>query len=43
MKKKRFGNCETCKWRTGTRCNKNKEYINLADWCASWSKVKEGK
>lgn len=28
--------CQTCKWRTGTRCRKIKEYIGMGDWCSAY-------
>jgi hypothetical protein len=43
MKKKLVGSCLNCKWREGTRCNKSKEYIDLADWCARYSEKKDKK
>jgi len=30
--------CQTCKHRTGTRCDKNVIYIGLQDWCYNYKK-----
>ncbi len=33
--------CVNCRWRTGTRCNKLEEYIDIQDWCGHFSKEEE--
>lgn len=35
--------CENCKFRVGTRCDKNESYISLNEWCSAYSKNKKEK
>ncbi len=34
--------CASCKWRTGSRCKKNKEYVSMGDWCFAYSRKTGG-
>ena len=31
--------CATCRFRTGSRCNKNHEYIEHDGWCSAYKKL----
>ena len=33
--------CASCRYRTGTKCKKNKEYISLDDWCGFFKAEKK--
>jgi hypothetical protein len=35
--------CQTCKYRTGTRCNQLEEYTDDEDWCSAYKQKKETK
>jgi hypothetical protein len=35
-----YESCQTCKYRTGTRCNKIEEYIDDEDWCGDYKSTK---
>jgi len=41
MKKKEPESCLTCKFRDGSRCRKNKEYVNDNDWCLAYKRKKD--
>ena len=33
--------CQTCEYRTGTRCNQLEEYTDDEDWCSAYKQKKE--
>ncbi|WP_333664736.1 hypothetical protein [Desulfobacter postgatei] len=35
--------CESCRYRTGSRCKKINEYISLQDWCGFFKPGKKEK
>ena len=41
-KKTEPASCASCKWRTGSRCKKNKEYVSMGDWCFAYSRKTGG-
>ena len=36
-----YESCQTCKYRTGTRCNQLEEYTDDEDWCSAYKQKKE--